>query len=48
MADGQQWNRVVREKMEAAHGFHELGMHDDAWTVLDDLPPEDKAHHGML
>ena len=48
MADGQQWNRVVPEKMEAAHGFHELGMHDDAWTVLDDLPPEDKAHHGML
>jgi predicted Zn-dependent protease len=30
--------------MEAAHGFHELGMYDDAWTVLDDLPPEDKSH----
>ena len=44
MADGQEWNREVREKMEAAHGFHELGLHTDAWTVLDDLPPEDKAH----
>jgi hypothetical protein len=29
--------------MEAAHGFHELGLHHDAWKVLDDLPPEDKA-----
>jgi hypothetical protein len=37
MADGQEWIKQVREKMEAAHGFHELGMHTDAWTVLDDL-----------
>jgi len=44
MANGPEWNAEVREKMEAAHGFYELGMHSDAWTVLDDLPPEDKAH----
>jgi predicted Zn-dependent protease len=44
MVDGPEWNQKVREKMEAAHGFHELGMHDDAWVVLDDMPPEDKAH----
>jgi len=44
MAEGQHWSDRVREKMEAAHGYHELGMHTDAWTVLDDLPPEDKAH----
>jgi len=44
MADGQEWIKEVREKMEAAHGYHELGMYTDAWTVLDDLPPEDKAH----
>ena len=37
MASGQEWNKEVREKMEAAHGFHELGMHNDAWTTLDDL-----------
>jgi peptidoglycan/xylan/chitin deacetylase (PgdA/CDA1 family) len=39
MVDGPEWNQKVREKMEAAHGFHELGMHDDAWVVLDDMPP---------
>ena len=44
MADGQEWSDRVREKMEAAHGYHELGMYTDAWTVLDDLSPEDKAH----
>ena len=44
MTDGPKWIQSVREKIEAAHGFHELGMHTDAWTVLDDLPPEDKAH----
>ncbi len=44
MAEGHEWIQEVREKMEAAHGFHELGMYDDAWTVLDDLPPEDKSH----
>jgi predicted Zn-dependent protease len=44
MPGGEEWNREVREKMEAAHGFHELGLHHDAWTVLDDLSPEEKAH----
>lgn len=44
MADGQELIQRVREKMEAAHGYHELGMHIDAWRVLDDLPAEDKAH----
>jgi hypothetical protein len=44
MADGQDCIQRVRETMEAAHGYHELGMYADAWTVLDDLPPEDKAH----
>lgn len=44
MANGQEWNLEVREKMEAANGFHELGMHNDAWTALDDPPPEDKSH----
>ena len=44
MADGQELIQRVREKMEAAHGYHELGMHIDAWTALDDLPAEDKAH----
>jgi predicted Zn-dependent protease len=44
MADGEEWCSQVQEKIEAAHGYHELGLHHDAWTVLDDLPPEDKAH----
>jgi predicted Zn-dependent protease len=44
MTDGPKWIQNVREKVEAAHGFHELGLHHDAWTVLDDLPAEDKAH----
>ena len=44
MPDGEKWNKEVRERMEAAHGFHELGMHNDAWAALDNLPPEDKAH----
>jgi predicted Zn-dependent protease len=43
MSAGQEWNKEVREKMEAAHGFHELGMHVDAWNVLDDMSPEEKA-----
>jgi hypothetical protein len=30
MANGPEWNAEVREKMEAAHGFYELGMHSDA------------------
>jgi len=42
MADGPEWNAAVREKMEAAHGFHELGMHDDARKVLDDLARHDR------
>ena len=44
MADAQEKNLAVREKMVPARGYHELGLHDDAWKVLDDLPPEDKAH----
>jgi predicted Zn-dependent protease len=44
MTDGPKWIQSVREKIEAAHGYHELGMYSDAWMVLDDLPPEDKAH----
>lgn len=48
MDTGQEWCSQVREKIEAAHGFHELGLHHDAWTVLDDLPPEDKAHPLVL
>jgi predicted Zn-dependent protease len=43
MADGEECNQVVREKMAPAHGYHELGMHEDAWKTLDNLPPEDKA-----
>lgn len=33
IADGQEWIKEVREKMGAAHGFRELRMHNDAWTV---------------
>lgn len=44
MPDGQEWSQAVREKIEAAHGYHELELHVDAWKVLDDLPAEDKAH----
>ena len=44
MPDGEKWAQGVREKMEPAHGYYELGMFDDAWKTLDDLPPEDKAH----
>jgi predicted Zn-dependent protease len=44
MADRPEWIEEVRERMEPAHGFHELGLHNDAWTTLDDLHPEDKAH----
>ena len=44
MSDGPKWIQSVREEIEAAHGFHELGLHHDAWEVLDDLPPENKAH----
>ena len=36
--------QLTAVKRETAHGFYELGMHNDAWTVLDELPPEDKAH----
>ena len=43
MADGEECNQAVREKMAPAHGYHELGMHEDAWKTLDNLPPEDKA-----
>ena len=44
MPDGEKWAQGVREKMEPAHGYYELGMFDDAWKTLDDLPPEDKKH----
>ena len=44
MSDEPAWIQSVREKIEAAHGFHELGLHHDAWTVLDDLAPDYKAH----
>ncbi len=30
--------------MEPAHGYYELGMYEDAWTTLDNLPPDEKAH----
>jgi predicted Zn-dependent protease len=44
MPEAQKEIEEVRRRMEPAHGFHELGLHNDAWTALDDLPPEDKAH----
>ena len=44
MSTGQDWIQEVREKIEDAHGNHELGMQHDAWTTLDELPPKDKAH----
>ena len=44
MSTGQEWIQEVREKIEAAHGYYELGMQHEAWMALDELPPKDKAH----
>jgi predicted Zn-dependent protease len=48
MIDGQERSLQIDERMEPAHGFHELGMHEEAWIALDDLSPEDKAHPNVI
>lgn len=32
----------------AAEGYHDLGMHEDAWNVLEELPPIDKTEPLVL
>lgn len=44
MADEKECSAEVYAAMEPAKGFFDLGMFNDAWAALDDLPPEDKAH----
>jgi predicted Zn-dependent protease len=44
MSTSDECNQAVREKIEPAYGYHGLGLHHDAWTVLDDLSPEEKTH----
>jgi predicted Zn-dependent protease len=44
MADGQERNLEIRDAMQSAQGFYDLGMLTESWTALDDLPSEDKAH----
>ena len=30
------------EHLTAAYGYHELGMHQDAWDELENMPPQDR------
>lgn len=37
-------SRDISHALEAAQGFYDLGLFNDAWAALDELPVEDAAH----
>ena len=39
---------AVRQAIEKAEGFITLGLGEDAWNVLEDLPSESKNHPRVL
>ena len=44
MAEGEDRGRIVRDAMEPAQGFFDLGMPNESWDALDALPVADRAH----